>query len=174
MDTPHYTCRVYVEFFMSRWLVRKVAGQRPGLLGKLETRPTSTQNAHRRLSDALANRALAHELRGDPLEMPQPDPLILGFSIFYLSYYFGLSLYLPLFGVMGAGRKRVVKEVVAARPGAPRIPGSGTYRDGGGLVRRGGSLASASSPERQPRGAVRPRSTWIRRASKAAQSRVDT
>ena len=28
------------------------------------------------------------------LEMPEPDPLILGFSIFYLFYYFGLSLYL--------------------------------------------------------------------------------
>ena len=28
------------------------------------------------------------------LEMPQPDPLILGFSIFYLLYYFGLSFYL--------------------------------------------------------------------------------
>jgi phosphatidylcholine synthase len=27
-------------------------------------------------------------------EMPEPDPLILGFSIFYLCYYFGLSLYL--------------------------------------------------------------------------------
>jgi phosphatidylcholine synthase len=26
--------------------------------------------------------------------MPEPDPLILGFSIFYLFYYFGLSLYL--------------------------------------------------------------------------------
>jgi phosphatidylcholine synthase len=28
------------------------------------------------------------------LEMPEPDPLILGFSILYLFYYFGLSLYL--------------------------------------------------------------------------------
>jgi phosphatidylcholine synthase len=28
------------------------------------------------------------------LQMPQPDPLILGFSIVYLFYYFGLSLYL--------------------------------------------------------------------------------
>ncbi len=28
------------------------------------------------------------------LQMPDPDPLILGFSIFYLIYYFGLSLYL--------------------------------------------------------------------------------
>ena len=27
-------------------------------------------------------------------EMPEPDPLILGFSILYLCYYFGLSLYL--------------------------------------------------------------------------------
>src|SRR5919112_585731 len=27
-------------------------------------------------------------------EMPRPDPLILGFSILYLCYYFGLSLYL--------------------------------------------------------------------------------
>ena len=27
-------------------------------------------------------------------EMPEPDPLILGFSILYLLYYFGLSLYL--------------------------------------------------------------------------------
>jgi phosphatidylcholine synthase len=26
--------------------------------------------------------------------MPEPDPLILGFSILYLCYYFGLSLYL--------------------------------------------------------------------------------
>jgi phosphatidylcholine synthase len=26
--------------------------------------------------------------------MPEPDPVILGFSIFYLCYYFGLSLYL--------------------------------------------------------------------------------
>jgi phosphatidylcholine synthase len=28
------------------------------------------------------------------LEMPQPDPLILSFSVLYLFYYFGLSLYL--------------------------------------------------------------------------------
>jgi phosphatidylcholine synthase len=28
------------------------------------------------------------------LQMPEPDPLILGFSILYLFYYFGLSLYL--------------------------------------------------------------------------------
>jgi phosphatidylcholine synthase len=28
------------------------------------------------------------------LEMPRPDPLILGFSVLYLCYYFGLSLYL--------------------------------------------------------------------------------
>ena len=28
------------------------------------------------------------------LEMPNPDPLVLSFSIFYLFYYFGLSLYL--------------------------------------------------------------------------------
>jgi phosphatidylcholine synthase len=28
------------------------------------------------------------------LEMPRPDPLILGFSILYLCYYFGLSFYL--------------------------------------------------------------------------------
>src|ERR671917_2153965 len=28
------------------------------------------------------------------LEMPRPDPLVLSFSIFYLCYYFGLSLYL--------------------------------------------------------------------------------
>ena len=28
------------------------------------------------------------------LEMPEPDPLVLGFSILYLFYYFGLSLYL--------------------------------------------------------------------------------
>lgn len=28
------------------------------------------------------------------LQMPEPDPLILGFSILYLCYYFGLSLYL--------------------------------------------------------------------------------
>jgi phosphatidylcholine synthase len=28
------------------------------------------------------------------LQMPRPDPLILGFSILYLCYYFGLSLYL--------------------------------------------------------------------------------
>src|ERR687896_1692268 len=28
------------------------------------------------------------------LEMPEPDPLLLGFSILYLFYYFGLSLYL--------------------------------------------------------------------------------
>ena len=28
------------------------------------------------------------------VEMPEPDPLILGFSILYLFYYFGLSLYL--------------------------------------------------------------------------------
>lgn len=28
------------------------------------------------------------------IEMPEPDPLILGFSILYLVYYFGLSLYL--------------------------------------------------------------------------------
>ena len=28
------------------------------------------------------------------LEMPEPDPLILGFSILYLFYYFGLSFYL--------------------------------------------------------------------------------
>jgi phosphatidylcholine synthase len=28
------------------------------------------------------------------LEMPEPDPLILGFSILYLCYYFGLSFYL--------------------------------------------------------------------------------
>jgi phosphatidylcholine synthase len=26
--------------------------------------------------------------------MPEPDPTILGFSILYLVYYFGLSLYL--------------------------------------------------------------------------------
>jgi phosphatidylcholine synthase len=26
--------------------------------------------------------------------MPEPDPLILAFSILYLCYYFGLSLYL--------------------------------------------------------------------------------
>jgi phosphatidylcholine synthase len=26
--------------------------------------------------------------------MPEPDPVILGFSILYLCYYFGLSLYL--------------------------------------------------------------------------------
>jgi phosphatidylcholine synthase len=26
--------------------------------------------------------------------MPEPDPLILGFSILYLVYYFGLSFYL--------------------------------------------------------------------------------
>jgi phosphatidylcholine synthase len=28
------------------------------------------------------------------VEMPEPDPMILGFSILYLCYYFGLSLYL--------------------------------------------------------------------------------
>jgi phosphatidylcholine synthase len=28
------------------------------------------------------------------LEMPEPDPLILGFSVLYLFYYFGLSIYL--------------------------------------------------------------------------------
>src|SRR3712207_4700555 len=28
------------------------------------------------------------------LEMPEPDPLVLGFSVLYLCYYFGLSLYL--------------------------------------------------------------------------------
>jgi phosphatidylcholine synthase len=28
------------------------------------------------------------------LQMPEPEPLILGFSIFYLVYYLGLSLYL--------------------------------------------------------------------------------
>jgi phosphatidylcholine synthase len=28
------------------------------------------------------------------LQMPEPDPLLLGFSILYLLYYFGLSLYL--------------------------------------------------------------------------------
>jgi phosphatidylcholine synthase len=28
------------------------------------------------------------------LQMPEPDPLLLGFSILYLFYYFGLSLYL--------------------------------------------------------------------------------
>ena len=28
------------------------------------------------------------------LEMPRPDPLVLGFSVLYLCYYFGLSLYL--------------------------------------------------------------------------------
>ncbi len=27
-------------------------------------------------------------------QMPDPDPLILGFSVLYLVYYFGLSLYL--------------------------------------------------------------------------------
>jgi phosphatidylcholine synthase len=37
------------------------------------------------------------------LQMPEPDPLILGFSILYLFYYFGLSLYLS--GKMLAARQ---------------------------------------------------------------------
>ena len=54
--------------------------------------PTRTI-AFRRLSLALTALWLV-SYAAILLQMPEPDPLILGFSIFYLFYYFGLSLYL--------------------------------------------------------------------------------
>src|ERR671929_217096 len=54
--------------------------------------PTRTR-AFRKLSLTLTALWLA-SYAAILLQMPQPDPLILGFSILYLFYYFGLSLYL--------------------------------------------------------------------------------
>jgi phosphatidylcholine synthase len=54
--------------------------------------PTRTL-AFRRLSLALTALWLI-SYAAILLQMPEPDPLLLGFSILYLFYYFGLSLYL--------------------------------------------------------------------------------
>jgi phosphatidylcholine synthase len=63
--------------------------------------PTRTI-AFRKLSLALTALWLA-SYAAILLQMPEPDPLLLGFSIFYLFYYFGLSLYLS--GKMLAARR---------------------------------------------------------------------
>src|SRR4028118_502379 len=54
--------------------------------------PTRTV-AFRRLSLTLTALWLV-DYAGILLQMPEPSPLLLGFSIFYLFYYFGLSFYL--------------------------------------------------------------------------------
>src|SRR5918997_1709428 len=54
--------------------------------------PTRTV-AFRRLSLTLTPLWLV-DYAGILLQMPEPSPLLLGFSIFYLFYYFGLSFYL--------------------------------------------------------------------------------
>src|SRR5919107_1224881 len=54
--------------------------------------PTRTV-AFRRLSLTLTTMWLA-SYTAILWQMPEPDPLVLGFSILYLLYYFGLSLYL--------------------------------------------------------------------------------
>jgi phosphatidylcholine synthase len=54
--------------------------------------PTRTV-AFRRLSLTLTTMWLAN-YAAILWQMPEPDPLILAFSILYLVYYFGLSLYL--------------------------------------------------------------------------------
>ena len=55
-------------------------------------------------------------------EMPEPDPLILGFSILYLVYYFGLSLYLSAKSLEArrVGRGESTRRPSPRRPGTPQ------------------------------------------------------